>query len=123
MSNQNKDTFRVMGEDLVKKLKALVHEGNVRRIILKDEKGKNTFLEIPVTIGVIGAVLAPVLAVAGVLVLMVGAVTVEVIREERAQAGKAAGKTAGKAKPAVNKTPVKKAVAKKAPAKKTKGKK
>lgn len=99
-----------MGEDLVKKLKGLIHEGNVRRIILKDEKGKNTFLEIPVTIGVIGAVLAPVLAVAGVLVLMVGAVTVEVIREEKAK------KTAAKkARPVA-----KKAVSKKAPAKKAK---
>lgn len=69
-----------MGEDLVKQLKALLKEGNIRRIIIKDESGENTYLEIPVTIGVIGAVLVPVLAVAGVLAVMVGVVTVEVIR-------------------------------------------
>lgn len=80
MKKQNKDSFKVMGEDLVKQLKALLKEGNIRRIIIKDESGENTYLEIPVTIGVIGAVLVPVLAVAGVLAVMVGVVTVEVIR-------------------------------------------
>lgn len=88
--SKNKDTFRVLGDDVVKRLKELLHEGNVRRIILKDEKGKNTFLEIPVTIGVIGAVLAPILAVAGVLAVMVGAVTIEVLREEAKKSANAA---------------------------------
>lgn len=88
-----------MGEDLVKQLKALLKEGNIRRIIIKDESGKNTYLEIPVTIGVIGAVLVPVLAVAGVLAVMVGVVTVEVIRtkgSEKKSAQKSAKKSAKK---------------------------
>jgi len=80
MPNKDNDTFKVMGEDLVKQVKQLFHEGNIRKIRIKDEKGKNTYLEIPVTIGVIGTVLVPVLAVVGALGIMVGAVTIEVIR-------------------------------------------
>lgn len=80
--NKDKDTFKVVGEDLVKHLKKLLHEGNIRKIRIMDEKAKNTYLEIPVTIGVIGTVLVPVLAVAGVLGVMVGMVTVQVIRME-----------------------------------------
>jgi Domain of unknown function (DUF4342) len=98
MTKQNKDTFKVMGEDLVKQLKMLLREGNIRRIIIKDEEGKNTYLEIPVTIGVIGAVLIPVLAVAGVLAVMVGVVTIEVVRTKTPakKAKKAAPKKAAK---------------------------
>ena len=49
------EEFSVASEDLVKKVKQLIHEGNVRRIIIKDDAGKQ-LLEIPLTIGVIGAV-------------------------------------------------------------------
>jgi hypothetical protein len=91
MPNKDKDTFKVVGEDLVKQIKGLFHEGNIRKIRIKDEKGKNTYLEIPVTIGVIGAVLVPVLAVVGALGIMVGVVTVEVIRAEESK--KKAAKT------------------------------
>ena len=55
------EEVQVLGRDLVDKVKALVHEGNVRRIIVRDEHG-NTFVEIPVTLAAVGAVLAPVLA-------------------------------------------------------------
>lgn len=72
--------FRVNGENLLKKIKELIHEGNVRKIVIKDDKGKYTYLEIPVTIGVIGTVLLPVLAAVGALAAMVGWVTVEVIK-------------------------------------------
>ncbi len=97
--NKNNDTFKVVGEDLVKHLKKLLHEGNIRKIRIMDEKGKNTYLEIPVTIGVIGTVLVPVLAVAGVLGVMVGVVTVQVIRmseEENKKSKPASGKKAAK---------------------------
>ncbi len=97
MPNKNSDTFKVMGEDLVKQIKKLFHEGNIRKIRIKDEKGKNTYLEIPVTVGVIGAVLVPVLAVVGALGVMVGAVTVQVIRMEESR------KATAKAKKAANK--------------------
>ena len=54
------EEFRVKGEELLKKVKDLVHEGNIRRLIIKDDKG-HTFMEIPLTFGVVGVVLAPVL--------------------------------------------------------------
>ena len=60
------EEFTVSSDDLVKTVKQLIHEGNVRRIIIKDEKGK-ILLDIPVTIGVIGTVLAPWLAALGVI--------------------------------------------------------
>ena len=53
-------------DDLGKKVKELLHEGNVTRIIIKDEQGK-VMLEIPATVGVIGVVLAPWLAALGVI--------------------------------------------------------
>ncbi len=55
------ETFDVAGEDLVEKVKAIIHEGNVRRIIIRNQDGKTVF-EIPVNVGVIGAVLVPILA-------------------------------------------------------------
>jgi hypothetical protein len=56
--------FRVRGEHLVERIKEILHEGNVRRIIIKNDDGR-TLLEIPLTIGVVGAVLAPVWAALG----------------------------------------------------------
>lgn len=56
--------FRVRGENLVGRIKEIVHEGNVRRIIIKNDEGR-TLLEIPLTLGVVGAVLAPVWAALG----------------------------------------------------------
>lgn len=58
--------FRVRGENLIARIKELIHEGNVRRIIIKNDEGR-TLLEIPLTIGVVGAVLAPVWAALGAL--------------------------------------------------------
>jgi CBS domain-containing protein len=60
------EEFKVSADDLVKTVKQLLHEGNVRRIIVKDEKGK-TLLDIPVTIGVVGTIIAPWLAALGVI--------------------------------------------------------
>jgi hypothetical protein len=58
--------FRVRGEHLVSRVREIIHEGNVRRIIIKNDEGR-TLLEIPLTIGVVGAVLAPVWAALGAL--------------------------------------------------------
>jgi hypothetical protein len=74
-------TFSVKGEDLLKKIKEIIHEGNVNRIIIKSEEGK-TYLEIPVTIGVIGTILLPVLAAIGALAAMAANFTIEVVRKE-----------------------------------------
>jgi len=60
------EEFSVSADDLGKKVKELLHEGNVTRIIIKGEQGK-VLLEIPATVGVIGVVLAPWLAALGVI--------------------------------------------------------
>jgi len=60
------EEFVVSSDDLIKTVKKLIYEGNVRRIIIKDEKGK-ILLDIPVTIGVVGAIIAPWLAALGVI--------------------------------------------------------
>jgi hypothetical protein len=75
------DEFKVKGEDLLKKIREIIHEGNVSRIIIKTEDGK-TYLEIPVTIGVLGAILAPILAAVGALAALAANFTIEVIRRE-----------------------------------------
>ena len=76
-----KEEFKVKSEEVIGKIKELIHEGNVSRIIIKDEEGK-TYLEIPVTIGVIGVLLAPWLAAIGAIAAMVGHLKIEVIRSE-----------------------------------------
>jgi hypothetical protein len=64
--NTRTEEFRVNGEALISKIKEIIHEGNVRRIIIKDEKGA-TYIEIPMTVGVIGTLLLPVWAAVGAL--------------------------------------------------------
>jgi len=64
--NQFVEEIQVLGRDLVEKVKALIHEGNVNRIIIKDEKG-NTFVEIPVTVATVGVIFAPILAGVGAI--------------------------------------------------------
>jgi len=61
-----REEFTVSSDDLIEKVKQLLHEGKITRIIVKDDKGKTLF-EIPATVGVIGAVLAPWLAALGVI--------------------------------------------------------
>jgi hypothetical protein len=75
------EEFKVKGEELVEKVKQLIHEGNVRRLIIKDEDGK-VYLEIPVTFGLIGAIFAPMLAAVGAVAAMVANLKVEVVRDE-----------------------------------------
>lgn len=74
------EEVRVLGHDLVAKVKDLIHEGNVRRIIIKDEQG-NTFMEIPVTVAAVGAIFAPVLAAVGAVAAMAAKFTVVVEKE------------------------------------------
>lgn len=64
------EEFKVSGEDLVRKVKELIKEGNARKIIIKSEGGE-TLLEVPLTIGAIGALVAPVLAAVGALAALV----------------------------------------------------
>jgi hypothetical protein len=71
------EEFRVNGGEILNKIKEIIHEGNVRRIILKDEHGK-TFLEIPLTVGVVGALVAPILAAVGAIAALASNLTVVV---------------------------------------------
>ena len=73
------EEFKIRGKDLVDKVKSLIHEGNVRRIILKDEKG-HTYLEIPLTVAAVGVIAAPLLAAVGALAALVGNFTLVVER-------------------------------------------
>jgi hypothetical protein len=75
------EEFQVMGRDLVEKVRALIHEGNVQRIVVKDEHG-NTFVEIPVTVAAAGAILAPLLAAIGAIAALVAKFTIVVVRSE-----------------------------------------
>jgi hypothetical protein len=75
------EEFKVDGEDLLKKIKALIAEGNVRRITVKSKEGK-TLVELPLTVGVVGAVLAPVLAAVGAIAALVTECTIVVERDD-----------------------------------------
>jgi len=76
-----KEEFTVSADNLIERVKQLLHEGNVTRVIVKDEKGK-VMLEIPATVGVIGAVLAPWLAALGVIAALVTNCKIVVERRE-----------------------------------------
>lgn len=78
---EKRNHFKVTGDELLKKVKEIIHEGNVNRIIIKNEEGK-TYLEIPVTIGVIGTILAPVFAAVGALAALAANFKIEVVRAE-----------------------------------------
>ena len=71
------EEFRVEGEKLIAKIKELFHEGNIRRVIIKDKEGK-TVMEIPVTLGVVGVLVAPQLAAIGAIAALVTEATVVV---------------------------------------------
>lgn len=76
------ETIEVDGDNLVAKVKEIVHEGNVRRIIIKNEEGEQV-IEIPLTVGVVGALLLPALAAVGAVAALLSKCTIEVEREEK----------------------------------------
>ena len=75
------EEFRVDGERLISKIKEIIHEGNIRRVIIKDKEGK-TVLEIPMTFGVVGALIAPQLAAIGAIAALVTEATIVVERAD-----------------------------------------
>ena len=77
------EEFRVKGDELLAKIKELIREGNVRRVTIKSSDGR-TMLEIPLTIGVVGALIAPVAAAIGAVAALVTECTVTITREEAA---------------------------------------
>ncbi|MFA5746533.1 MAG: DUF4342 domain-containing protein [Candidatus Paceibacterota bacterium] len=77
----NREEFKVSGDQLVAKIKQLVNEGNVRRIIIKKEGGE-TLMELPLTVAVVGTVFAPILAAVGALAALVANCTIIVERKK-----------------------------------------
>jgi hypothetical protein len=78
------DTFNINGEDLLNKVKELIREGNIRKITILDKSGKE-LMTIPLSIGVLGALFAPVLAGLGAMAALIGECTIKVEREETAK--------------------------------------
>lgn len=81
LQKMTQEEYSVSSDDLVAKVRQLLHEGNVRRIVVRDEKGK-TLLEIPLTLGVVGFILAPWMAALGVVAAMVSKAKIVVERKE-----------------------------------------
>lgn len=84
MSEQDKvwtEELKVKGDALLGKVREVVHEGNVRRIIIKDAEGK-ALIEVPLTVGVVGVLVAPVAAAIGAVAALAADYSIEVEREE-----------------------------------------
>jgi hypothetical protein len=82
MSEFRTEEFHVNGEELIAKIKDLIHQGNIRRIIIKDKDGK-TLIEFPMTFGVVGMVLAPTLAAVGAVAALIGEATIVVEKKDQ----------------------------------------
>ena len=81
MTKTTKESFTMHGENLLKKVKELINEGNIRKITIHDKAGKE-MVTFPLTIGVVGTLFAPVLAAIGALAALIGECTMTVEREE-----------------------------------------
>ena len=75
-----KESFKTHGENLLKKIKELIEEGNVRKITINDKNGKE-LMSFPLTIGVVGVVVAPVFAAIGAVAALIGECSITVERE------------------------------------------
>jgi len=74
-----KESIKVAADEVVDAVKKLIHEGNVRRIVIKQQDGR-TVAEFPLSVGVVGAVIAPVLAAVGAIAAVLNECTIEVER-------------------------------------------
>ncbi|MET9232237.1 DUF4342 domain-containing protein [Lentzea sp. NPDC003310] len=81
MTVEQQPKVHVRGDELVEKAKQLLHEGNVRRLIIKNDKG-HTVMEVPLTAGVVAAIAAPVVTAIGALAALAGDWSIVVEREE-----------------------------------------
>lgn len=75
------EEFQIDGEELIAKIKELVHEGNIRRISIRNEQGR-TLIDVPLTIGVVGAIVAPQLAALGAIAALISKATIVVERDD-----------------------------------------
>jgi Domain of unknown function (DUF4342) len=78
---EQREEIHVQGGDLADKVKEIIHQGNVRRIIIRHEG--NTVIELPLTVGVVGTLLAPWLAALGAIGALITNCTIEVVRSEQ----------------------------------------
>jgi hypothetical protein len=76
-----KESFSINGDEILKKIKELIAEGNVRKITITDKSGRE-IMSFPLTIGVVGALLLPVLAAVGAIAALVTECTITVERDE-----------------------------------------
>jgi len=76
---KTEESFKVTGKNLLKKVKELIKEGNIRKITIKDKDGK-ALIVLPLSIGVVGAFIAPVLAAVGAIAALVTECTISVER-------------------------------------------
>lgn len=77
VSAKSEEKYQVKGSELMRKIKDIIKEGNIRRITITDKDGK-TLLNIPLTFGVVGALIAPVLAAIGTIAALVTECTITV---------------------------------------------
>ena len=77
------EEFEVNGEELLAKIKELAHQGNIRRVIIRNEEGRN-LIDVPLTFGIVGALLVPQLAAIGAIAALLshGSILVEKVKEE-----------------------------------------
>ena len=80
MSEFTKESFAAHGENLLKKIKELIAEGNVRKVSIHDKTGKE-LMSFPLTLGVVGAVFMPILAAVGAMAALIGDCSITVERE------------------------------------------
>ena len=81
MENTTKESFKISGENLLKKIKELFEEGNINKITIHDKSGRE-LMSFPVTVGVVGAVFAPVFAAVGAFAAIIGECTITVERHQ-----------------------------------------
>ncbi|MBN2353157.1 MAG: DUF4342 domain-containing protein [Spirochaetales bacterium] len=93
MSDENRSKTKVAGEDLIRKIKEIVREGNVRKIVIRDDKGKQ-LLELPLAVGLLGIAIAPLWAVLGTVGAVAMNYTLEIIRKDDAEKSSAPEKKA-----------------------------
>ena len=79
-NNEHQEEFSVNGDQIISKVKEIIKAGNARRIIIKNEKGES-ILEIPLTLGAVGALIAPMLAAVGAVAALVTKCTIVVIKK------------------------------------------
>lgn len=82
-TSRTTEQYQLTGDDVISKIKQIVHEGNVRRVLIRNAEG-HVIVEFPLTVGVVGAALAPMWAAVGAVVALVTDCTIEIERREQA---------------------------------------